>query len=206
MSRRQKTKPKLVIPEKEVVVLHNQLQQQDLVKKNQVLLKLVIVLMLVVFVLVSYLLPAHDMLEDLKENRPIEVTASADNLKNPVLTAEIDSLKGQLVGLVSGSIESKLASLEKSIKLGSVLGSLETVRSLKDDVKVLRTYSDPLELKQQEVAIANDALVKEVSQLKKLIYLTLGSCGLMFAALAGIWIKGRKRLISKLPDYLEKKG
>ena len=202
MGRPQKIKPKLVHPNKEVMILHTQLQQQDLAKKNRVLLKLVFALMTVVFVLSSYLLPAHNMVEELKDKQLLE----AENLKNPVLTAEIDSLKGQLVGLVSGSIESKLNSLEKSIKLGSVLGSLETVRSLKEDVKVLRTYSDPLDQKKPQAVAANEVLVKEVSQLKKLIYLTLGSCSLMFAALAGIWIKSRRKLISRLPDYLEKKG
>lgn len=202
---KQKTKPKLVHPNKEVMILHNQLQQQDLVKKNQVLLKLVFALMVVVFVLSSYLLPAHDMVEELKEKQ-LPGIETAENFNNPVLTAEIDSLKGQLVGLVSGSIEGKLATLEKSIKLGSVLGSLETVRSLKEDVKVLRTYSDPLEQKKQQAVAANELLVKEVSQLKKLIYLTLGSCSLMFIALAGIWIKNRRQLIARIPGYLEKKG
>lgn len=206
MSRQQKTKTKLVNPDKEIVVLHNQLLQQDLEKKNQMLLRLVFALMLVVFVLGSFLLPAHDMVTDLKEKQAFEAVTVTESLKNPVLTAEIDSLKGQLVGLVSGSIESKLAALEKSIKLGSVLGSLETVRSLKEDVKVLRTYSDPLEQKKQQEAAANKILVKEVSHLKNLIYITLGSCGLMFAALAGIWIKERRKLISREPNYLEKKG
>jgi hypothetical protein len=206
MSRQQKNKPKPVNASQEVLTLHNQLQQQDLAIKNRVLLRLVFALMLVVFVLGSFLLPAHDMVEDFKEKQAIEVSANAESLKNPVLTAEIDSLKGQLVGLVSGSIESKLKTLEKSIKLGSVLGSLETLNSLKEDVKALRTYSTPLEQKKQQDLAANKILAKEVSQLKRLMYLTLGSCALMFAALAGIWVKGRKQLISKQPEYLERKN
>lgn len=188
------------------MILHNQLLQPDLERKNRLLLKLVFALMLVVFMLGSFLLPAHDMAEELKEKQAIEVATTAENLKNPVLTAEIDSLKGQLVGLVSGSIESKLTKLEKSIKLRSVTGSLETVQSLKEDIKVLRTYSQPLVQKKQQEVVANKMLAKEVSHLKNLIYLTLGSCGLMFAALAGIWFKGRKQLISRLPEYLEKKS
>lgn len=206
MSRPQKNKPKLVGSSREVVILHNQLLQPDLERKNRLLLKLVFALMLVVFMLGSFLLPAHDMAEELKEKQAIEVATTAENLKNPVLTAEIDSLKGQLVGLVSGSIESKLTKLEKSIKLRSVTGSLETVQSLKEDIKVLRTYSQPLVQKKQQEVVANKMLAKEVSHLKNLIYLTLGSCGLMFAALAGIWFKGRKQLISRLPEYLEKKS
>jgi hypothetical protein len=206
MSKLQRTKPKLVHPDKEIMVLHNQLQQQELVKKNRLLLMLVAGLIMVVFVLGSFLLPAHEMVADLKEKQRVEANATAENLKNPVLTAEIDSLKGQLVGVVSGSIESKLNSLEKSIPLASGMSALETVRSLKEDVKVLRTYSNPLEKKKQQDFAVNKVLVKEVSQLKNLMYLTLGSSGLMFAALAGIWLKGRKQLISRTPEYLEKQN
>ncbi len=206
MSRQQKTKPNVFNSTKEVMTLHNQVQPHDLAAKNRVLLRLVFALMLVVFMLGSFLLPARDMVEELKEKQTIEVTANAESLKNPVLTAEIDSLKGQLVGLVSGSIESKLKTLEKSIKLGSVVGSLETLNSVKEDIKVLRTYSQPLEQKKQQDLTANKILAKEVSQLKRLMYLTLGSCGLMFAALAGIWLKERRQLIAKQPEYLEKKG
>lgn len=206
MSRQQKIKTKLVNPDKEIVVLHNQLLQQDLEKKNRMLLRLVFALMLVVFVLGSFLLPARDMVTELKEKQAVEAVAATESLKNPVLTAEIDSLKGQLVGLVSGSIESKLNSLEKSIPLESGMSALDTIHSLKEDIKVLRTYSSPLEQKKQQEAAANKLLVKEVSHLKNLIYITLGSCGLMFAALAGIWVRGRKQLISRLPEYLEKKN
>jgi cell division protein FtsB len=207
MSRRQKkTKPELVKANQELMILDNQLPQQELARKNRLLLVLVLSLTVMVFVLSSFLLPAHEMVEDLKQKQVVEAATVSENLKNPVLADEITQLKGQLVGLVSGSIEGKLNSLEKSIKLGSVLGSLETVRSLKEDLKVLKTYSDPLEQKKQQTAMANEMLVKEVSQLKNMIYLTLGSCGLMFAALAGIWIKGRKQLISQSSPYLEKKN
>lgn len=202
MSKRQKNKPELVKPNTEMMILHNQLPQQDLVKKNRFLLVLVFGLMAVVFVLSSFLLPAHDMAAELKEKQVLET----ENLKNPVLTAEIEQLKGQLVGLVSGSIESKLTALEKSLRLGSVSDSLEAVHGLKEDLKVLRTYSEPLEQKKQQDVAINKVLAKEVSQLKNLMYLTLGSCGLMFAALAGIWIKGRKQLVTKIPEYLEKKN
>lgn len=201
MSKRQKTKPELVKPNTEMMILSNQLPQQDLVNKNRFLLVLVFALMSVIFVLSSFLLPAHEMATELKEKQVLETTT--ENFKNPVLTAEIDQLKGQLVGLVSGSIEHKLTMLEKSLKLGSVQGSLEAVHGLKEDLKVLQTYSAPLAQKKQQELAVNKVLAKEVSQLKNLMYWTLGSCGLMFAALAGIWMKGRKQLLAKQANYLE---
>jgi hypothetical protein len=114
-------------------------------------------------------------------------------------------LKGQFVGLVSGSIESKLRSLEESIRQGSVSSSLGTIEDLKNDVKVLRTYSEPA--KKEKVTIANEQLMQEMSELKHLVYLTLASCGLMLAAVGGIWFKNRYRLPYKeaIMHYLGKK-
>ncbi len=111
---------------------------------------------------------------------------------NPVISSEVNALKGQLVGLVSGSIESKLNALEESIRVGTVSSSIGTIEDLKNDLKVLRAYSEPA--KKGKTVISNEQLMQEMSQLKRLIYLTLASCGLMLAAVAGIWIKNRNRL------------
>jgi cell division protein FtsB len=201
MYRQQRRKLELINASQEVVVYHQPLPSHDLVQKNRLLLKLIVALMLVIFLLSSFLLPAHNMGEQLIEKQ----IADAESLKNPVLSAEIDSLKGQLVGLVSGSIESKLASIEKNIKRGRVLGALETVHSLKKDVKALRTYSEPLEKKNQEEFRMNQRLAEEVVHLKNLIYVTLGSCGLMFAAFAGVWVKNRRKLITThTAEYIAK--
>jgi hypothetical protein len=49
--------------------------------------------------------------------------------------------------------------------------------------------------------------MQEMSELKRLIYVTLASCGLMLAAVAGIWFKNRYRLPYKeaIIRYLGKK-
>ncbi len=165
---------------------------QGLMKINRLLLTIVLSLMVVVVVLGFSSIPAHVFVNDYKK-----VTANGTNPvdMNPVLTAEVNTLKGQLVGLVSGSMESKLRALEESIQLGSVSNSLGTIEDLKNDVKVLRVYSDAP--KQVQVVAANQQLIQEVSHLKTLIYLTIGSCGLMLAAIAGIWLKNRNLLPHK---------
>jgi hypothetical protein len=112
---------------------------------------------------------------------------------NPVTSPEITELKGQFVGLISGSIESKLKTLENSIRRGTISNSLGTIQDLKDDLKVLRAYSANPRT-QEAPGISNEQLIKEVSHLRNLIYLTLASCGIVIAALASIWIKNRKRL------------
>jgi len=177
----------------DMVILHQQLQHQRLINLNRYLISAVFLLMTLVFVLGFFMFPDNsDIAQTLKNKQQLAVT-----MKNsPIISAEIDSLKGELVGLVTGSIETKLKSLEEGIKLGSVLGSLQTLQDVRHDVKLLHKYSDPLEQKQQQIAQANVALIEEVSHLRSLIYLTLGSCSLMFTALLLIWARNRKQFLN----------
>ena len=171
-----------------------------LVKANRFLLVLVFLLMVAVFVMGIFLMPKQKPLSELAVNQA-DVAAYA--LQNPVISAEINVLKGQLFGLVSGSIESKLRSLEENIKRGSVVDSLNTLQDLKSDVKVLSTYSNAPQSENKSTA-ANQQLIKELTDLKDLVYMTFISCGLMVAALAGVWLRHRYRLTHqrKNPLYL----
>ncbi|MDD5577987.1 MAG: hypothetical protein PHY16_01745 [Methylobacter sp.] len=162
---------------------------QGLMKINKLLLAIVFSLMTVVVLLGFLLFPSHDFTNNYKKNRTSEAYASG---MNPVLSSEVNNLKGQFIGLISGSIESKLRTLEASIRSGAVSNSLGTIEDLKNEVKVLRSYSDPVKI--ETVNPANEQLMQEMSELKNLIYVTLASCGLMLAAIAGIWIKNRNRL------------
>jgi len=185
----------------EIVVLQKIPSNQELVKVNRWLLTGVVSLMTAIFIAGFLLLPNDDFLDNYKKVTTTEVYV-AD--VNPGLSAEVNTLKGQLVGLVSGSIESKLRTLENSIRSGTVTNSLGTIEDLKNDVKVLRTYSDPV--KKEPVVVANEQLIQEMTHLKHLIYLSFASCGLMIAALAGIWIKNLNRLPYKevITRYLGK--
>ncbi len=156
---------------------------------NRLLLTIVCALMVVVLIAGFLLLPNDGFINNYKKVTATETYAAE---MNPVLSAEVNALKGQLVGLVSGSIESKLNALEESIRVGSVSSSIGTIEELKNDLKVLRAYSEPA--KKGQIAASNEQLMQEMSQLKRLIYLTIASCGLMLAAVAGIWIKNRNRL------------
>lgn len=161
---------------------------QQLVKVNRLLVGAVCFLMLVVVVLGFLFVPSSDG----TGYKKISVPNIAATGMNPAVSAEVDTLKGQLIGLVSGSIEGKLRTLEDSIKSGTVDNSLGTIADLKNDIKVLRSYSDSP--KKPEAVVSNVQLAEEVTHLKHLIYMSLASCGLMFAAAAGVWVKYRKRL------------
>jgi len=175
----------------EIVVLHSIPSHQQLMKTNRWLLRGVFFLMIVIFVAGFLLFPSDDFLSRYKK-------VTADDVyvvdANPLLSAEVNTLKGQFVGLVSGSIESKLRSLEESLRKGAVTNSLGTIEDIKNDVKVLRAYSEPVK---KEQVVDSRQLMREMSQLKRLIYLSFASCGLMLAAVAGIWIKNLKKLPTK---------
>ena len=182
----------------EIVVLQRIPSHQGLMKVNRWLMAMVFFLMTVIVIAGFFIVPANDVSRFKKS----EATVAE---MNPVLSAEVNTLKGQFVGLVSGSIESKLRSLEESVRMGTASTALGTIEDLKNDVKVLRSYSEPA--KKEKVAIDNEQLMQEMSELKRLIYVTLASCGLMLAAVAGIWFKNRYRLSYKetIVSYLSKK-
>ena len=170
----------------EIVVLQRIPSHQGLMKVNRWLMAVVFFLMTVIVIAGFFMLPANGVTGFKKS----DITVAE---MNPVLSAEVNTLKGQFVGLVSGSIESKLRSLEESIRQGTASRALGTIEDLKNDVKVLRSYSaEPA--KEEKVALSNEQLMQEMSELKRLIYVTLASCGLMLAAIAGIWFKNRYRL------------
>jgi hypothetical protein len=159
-----------------------------LMKVNRLLLAIVCSLMVVVLIAGFLLIPSDSFINRYNNATATETYAAE---MNPVLSSEVNILKGQLVGLVSGSIESKLNALEENIREGSVSSSIGAIEDLKKDLKVLRSYSEPGN--KNKAVISNEQLMQEMSQLKRLIYVSLASCGLMLAAVAGIWIKHRSR-------------
>lgn len=184
-----------------LVVLNTIPPNQSLVKANRWLLVAVFFLMSVIVVGGWLLFPR----EDLTTYKQVTNTQLYANQMNPVLSAEVNTLKGQFVGLVSGSIESKLRTLEESVRLGYSSDSLMTIDELRNDIKTLRAYSDS-DTHNNKVTPPTVQLIEEMSELKKLVYLSLASCGLMLAAVAGVWIKNRQCLPYKeiITRYLHK--
>ena len=182
----------------ELVVLQRIPSHQALMKVNRWLTAIIFILMAVIIVAGFYWVPDHDV-SRLKSS-DIKISEA-----NPVLSAEVNTLKGQFVGLVSGSIESKLRTLEESIRVGSVSNSLGTLEDLKNEVQVLKSYSESPKV--ISTAVPNEQIVQEMHSLKRLVYLTLASCGLMLAAVGGVWLNNRYRLPKKenVTQYLARK-
>ncbi len=197
-----RVKPELVDSDKnDIVVLHPNPGYNNLIKANRLLFKLVFALTVAVFLLGLFIVPETDIVRTYSQNQKEESLLTS--VQDPVISSEINQLKSQMVGLVSGSIESKLRILESNIKKGSFRESLGNLQDLKNDVKILRSYSQPTQT--QDKTHISAELLAEVSQLKDLIYLTLASCGLMFAAMGGIWIRNLYRLVHH-SDYKSKLG
>ncbi len=167
---------------------------QALVKINRFLLYLVLALTVVVFGFGLWLMPSVDWLES---SRPADYTQAYRAQMNPVVASELDSLKSQMVGLISGSMESKLKTLEQSIKLGQKDYTFSTLEDLRHDVVMLKNYSQTGQQIRQTAA--SEKVLEEVSHLKRLIYWTLASCGLMFGAAAGVWFHQRRKALPALP-------
>jgi hypothetical protein len=185
-----------VVAKRNIVILQNMPHHQGLVKANKILLLVVCSLMLVILILGFLILPENKVLERYTASQNPKSVVYA--LNNPVLTDEVNILKGQFVGLVSGSIESKMRILEESIQMGHVNTSMGVIQDLKNDINALKSYS-ALSSRKEVKKPLSDRVIKEVSQLKDLIYLTLTSCGLIIAAIGGVWIKNNFRLSYQKP-------
>lgn len=186
---------------KKAIILHPALSRKnelDLLKANKVLFYTVIALV-VVILFGFFVLPKHNIFTEFEKRQTIaEIQREPIN---PALSAEIKLLKNQLVGLISGSIESKLRLLEESIKSGNLSTTgMGAIQDLKNDVIVLKTYSKTgagrliatdTAANQKKL---NKQLLDEVSQLKNLLYASIISFGLLVAAVVGVWYQGRYRL------------
>jgi len=170
----------------------NELTPVSVLRLNRWVLGVVVGLMAIIVVMGTFLIPQQASFDFVRAQKTVELY---DRQMNPVLSAEVDALKSQLVGLVSGSIESKLKVLEESLRAGSIgLTGMDTIHSLQNDLQVLKTYSDTgagrlIATKTPEVSANRIDLVEEVNRLNGLVSFLITSCGLMFAAIAGVWVR-----------------
>lgn len=179
----------------------NPVTQLSVWKMNRLVLAIIISLMATVVFMGMLLMPENEIVP--KTTQVHKSTELYNVQMNPVISAEVDALKSQLVGLVSGSIESKLNTLEEGLKVGTITEiGLDTIEALKDDLVVLKTYSETgagrliaQKYLQQANKAENKNLAQEVSQLRSMIYFLITSCGLMVAAVASVWVRRKYALI-----------
>jgi len=178
----------------------NSAAQLSVLKMNRLVLTMLVGLMAMVIFMGILLMPADNL-----ALQPVQAVKTVDLYEvqmNPVLSAEVDALKSQLVALVSGSIESKLNILEEALRSGTISETgLDTIQALQEDLVVLKTYSATgagrliaQKYLPQQKNIETIALAEQVSQLKGLVHFLITSCGLMIAVIGGVWVRRRYAL------------
>lgn len=131
----------------------------------------------------------------------------------------LDRLEERMTAFIADSVENRLRTLEKNVESGNVgAGEIGAVQELKNEVKLLETYSagksgdltDPARMDHprfrptpgSEQAASLAGMVDEVAKLKTLLYLGLGSCGAGLLAIGGYWWRDRSRAVRRLPKHL----
>lgn len=158
---------------------------------------LVVALILLISLLLLAMLPAKHLLERYED----AVLANQTHVAalDPVLSGEIEALKGQLSAIITGSIESKLRSLESRIRNGTVSeADLGMIEDLKSDLNILVSYSArrpeaaPVKIgghdKRPDANPEKRYIAEELSQLKVLFYVSIASSGFLAVAMGGIWL------------------
>jgi hypothetical protein len=133
---------------------------------------------------------------------------------------KLESLQNRMTAFVADSVETKLKALEKNVTAGTVgAQEIKTLEELKGEVKLLETYSvgkranltDPSRLDHarfqttpgsENAAVAGGDLLYEVSQMKRLLYLGIASCGFVGLMVGGYWWQSHfrvRRLAGEMP-------
>ncbi len=201
---RKKNNKKNNVRHRNITVL-NSATHMSVLKMNRLVLAIILGLMAIVVYMGMLLVPTNDIvLKTAQAQKSIELF---EMQMNPVISAEVDALKSQLIGLVSGSIESKLKILEEGLRTGTISETgLDTIYALQQDLEVLKTYSETgagrliVQKYARQPSTETIALAEEVSQLRSMVQYLITSCGLMFAAIGGVWVRKRYELASDINE------
>ncbi len=136
----------------------------------------------------------------------------SDSVRIRQYNEKLESLQNRMTVFVADSVETKLKTLEKNVTAGTVgAQELKTLEELKGEVKLLENYSagkranltDPARLDHarfkitpgtENTAVSADDLLYEVSKMKRLLYLSIASCGFVGLMLGGYWWQSHSRI------------
>lgn len=142
-----------------------------------------------------------------------------DTLRIRQYSQKLEDLQNRMTVFVADSVETKLKSLEKNVTEGTVgTQEMKTLEELKEELKLLENYSagkggnltDSSRLDHPRFQITpgtqNGAtvgdLLYEVTQMKRVLYLGIASCGFVGFLIGGYWWQSysrNKRLPREVP-------
>jgi hypothetical protein len=135
----------------------------------------------------------------------------SDTVRIKQYNQQLEALQDRMTSFVADSVENKLKALERNVTEG-VVGAQEikTLEELKGEVKLLEKYSagrkgnltDSSRLEHARFQItpgtgdtpSSADLLNEVSQMKRLLYLGIASCGFVGCLLGGYWWQSHSRI------------
>ena len=134
----------------------------------------------------------------------------SDTVRIRQYNQKLENLQDRMTVFVADSVETKLKSLEKNVTEGSVgAQEIKILEELKGEVKLLESYSygkggkltDSSRLDHPRFQItpgtqntsSSGDLLYEVSQMKRLLYLSIASCGFVGFLVGGYWWQSTTR-------------
>lgn len=145
-----------------------------------------------------------------EQGNPARLPLAGQSIYSSSLSRDVELLKGQMNVLITAKLETKVQQLERSLKAGVISQEdLETIQVLREDLKVLRAYSQQNaatalalfsspsgfgETITGSTAVYFDPLMHEFFGLKNYFYIGIASWGLALMVFGGIWLRGYYRL------------
>ncbi|MCK6261696.1 hypothetical protein KP803_00245 [Vibrio sp. ZSDE26] len=189
------------------------LRRKDLFERQERMFNILpklLVPMIFLFMVMMLVEPAQKLMTQYERI----LAAEASGMERlPDLRNQIDVLEKQLVSLSSKSIESRIATIEKSIEVGDIdVTEVATLQKLKADFEVLNSYmfTDPTDLvelktlqrdyKELKESISSyvhkDVVARELSFLTNLFYTILAFLGILISIVGTSWYTTTKKLKS----------
>ena len=178
----------------------------------------VFALLALILAISLYLLLNTSQLLDRFQGRLASVEDS-DTLRIRQYNQKLEDLQQRMTVFVADSVETKLKALERNVTDGTVgAQELRALEDLKGEVRMLEQYSagkggnltDASRLDHarfqttpgSQATVSNGELLYEVSQMKRLLYIGIASCGFVGFLVGGYWWHGNyrlKRLAKEMP-------
>ncbi|MGH8500055.1 MAG: hypothetical protein ACRERV_14805 [Methylococcales bacterium] len=137
------------------------------------------------------------------------LSPSTAGLNSNSLAGDVEFIKGEMDLLITGAMESKIQQLEASLTSGIVSRrDLATLQELKESLNILKAYSVRNAAMaagllgvadrtggsmQTQASLYSDKLLREVSNIRNLLYIGIISWGGVILIIGGAWLRGYYR-------------
>lgn len=188
----------------------SRMRDSYLAKRRSLMTTFIMTLVLTaIFSLVVFFAPP---IRGILEKQEQILSAQLDGMKKvPNIEEKLSNIESKITVLTTKSIENRLSSIEKAIKIGDLKpDEISNIQDLRREIQVIKTYmfSDPrdlVELKElqsnyknimanQNIFATKELVLGETASIRNLLYLSLAFFGILFTILFGSRWYNVKRL------------